>query len=355
MVIVGCIATPAQPAELLAVRLGPFERSLPVADLRQYVENQQESGKLKGFLRFVSEADRRSLQQALQTKIPLDRVAIDRVLNQPAGIQLLSQVALAVQGDNLAEVQALRSAVILGIKPEGFSGLSFLEAYPLQRLTVNLPETFQIINKFSPKPPTDTLSSNPFWQTWVDYQAITSQKQHPKTCLFGDSISAALGNSLGEKTYNFAIGGMSSVSLVNQLNYLAAHSVTCPGVVIAIGTNDAWYTIQDDEFVQNLRMALSLTRQLGANQIVLIPAFYSTLAASKNPGLAGSIARVERINHLIAKVADEEGVSVDAAAIQPLFDGQTLKQALTIDGVHLNHDGIMLYRQSLLKSLNQVP
>jgi lysophospholipase L1-like esterase len=350
-----CVTTPVQAAEVVAVRFGPFEQSLPIADLRRYAETQQESAALKGFLRYLSKQDQQSLQQSLQTKIPVNLIAIDQVLNKPAGIQLLLQVAQAIQGVDPVGVQALRSAIVLGVQSEGLSLLSFLEAYPLQKLTINLLKAFKIVDLLSPKPPTDTLSSNPFWQTWVDYQEETSQKQQYQTCLFGDSISAELGNSLGKQTYNFAIGGMSSISLVAQLKRLATGSLQCLTAIIAIGTNDAWYTIQDDQFVQNLKAAIALTHQLGAKQVVLIPAFYSTLAASKNPKLAGPIPRVEEINQLIREVADSESISVDAAAIQPLFDGQTLKQPLTTDGVHLNADGIALYRHALLESLKEAP
>jgi lysophospholipase L1-like esterase len=350
-----CVAAPVQAAEVIAVRFGPFEQSLPIADLRRYAETQQESAALKGFLRYLSKQDQRSLQQSLQTKIPVNLVAIDQVLNQPAGIQLLSQVAQAVKGVDPVGVQALRSAVVLGIQSEGLSLLSFLESYPLQKLTIDLPKALKVVDLLSPKPPTDNLSNNSFWQTWVDYQEETIQKQQYQTCLFGDSISAELGTSLGEQTYNFAIGGMSSVSLVAQLKRLATGSLQCPRAIIAIGTNDAWYTIEDHQFVQNLKAAIALTHQLGAKQVVLIPAFYSTFAASKDPKLAGPISRVEAINQLIRSVADSENIPVDAAAIQPLFDGQTLKQTLTTDGVHLNSDGIALYRRELLKSLNALP
>jgi hypothetical protein len=44
-------------------------------------------------------------------------------------------------------------------------------------------------------------------------------------------------------------------------------------------------------------------RSLETKQIILIPAFYSTLAVSYNPKSAGTIARVDEINVLIDRVA----------------------------------------------------
>jgi lysophospholipase L1-like esterase len=154
---------------------------------------------------------------------------------------------------------------------------------------------------------------------------------------------------LEPQIYNFAIGGMSSVSLVEQLKSLVAHSVRCQTAVIEIGTNDAWYTISDDRFVQNMTAAIALSRQLGAQDIVLLPAFYSTEAASHNPDLAGTLARVEAINRLLQNLASVEKLKVAKEVIQPLFAGETLSDRLTTDGVHLNADGLKLYRTALLQ------
>jgi len=88
---------------------------------------------------------------------------------------------------------------------------------------------------------------------------------------------------------------------------------------------------------------------------VLLPAFYSTIAASKNPELAGPIPRVEAINQLMNDVAKIENIPVETNALQPLFEGKTLKASLTTDGVHLNAAGIAIYRQALLSVLSTIP
>jgi len=229
------------------------------------------------------------------------------------------------------------------------SVLSFLDAYPNQRLTINLPQALEVLEASSPKPPTDSLGTLLWWKTLVDYQATVSQDKQYRTCLFGDSISAQLGNSLGEQTFNFSIGGMSTVSLLEQLQRLSAVKSQCQTAIVEIGTNDAWYTIQDDQFRQNLSQVIQHLRSQGTQRIVLLPAFYSTLAASKDPTLAGSIDRVEQINRLLNQVAMAKQVPVETTALEPLFEGKTLKQTLTFDGVHLNPEGLRLYRAALLK------
>ncbi|MBW4472420.1 MAG: alpha/beta hydrolase [Stenomitos rutilans HA7619-LM2] len=354
LIAVFLLAAPSIAAEKIAVRYGLFEQSLPVADLQQYAETNTVSSSLGFFLRFTSREQQQELRSLLQVKLPIDLVALDRVLNGPIGVNLLKQLATAIVGGDRAGVQALRAAAVLGIKAQGLSILSFLEAYPDQQLKLDLPSTLNVIDASSAKPPTDTLPATPLWQTLVAYQATVSANKPYSMCLFGDSISAQLVNSLEPETVNFALGGMSSVSLVEQLKQFVAKKVICQNVLIAIGTNDAWYTIADDRVSQNLKAAIGLTRQLGATEIALLPAFYSTLAASKKPNLAGPIARVEAINQVIDQVATAEHIPVEASALQPLFAGKTLKDSLTTDGVHLNAAGIEVYRQAILRVINSI-
>jgi len=93
-------------------------------------------------------------------------------------------------------------------------------------------------------------------------------------------------------------------------------------------------------------------RSLETKLIILIPAFYSTLAASYNPKSAGTIARVDEINVLIERVAAAEKVTVESRGIQALFKEKALNADLTIDGVHLNSKGLDIYRKFLLNLLN---
>jgi lysophospholipase L1-like esterase len=145
----------------------------------------------------------------------------------------------------------------------------------------------------------DTISSALWWQVVVYNQVPQIKDREYQGCVWGDSISSALGDSLGEENFNFAIGGMSSVSLLEQLKLVVPQRFTCEKAILAIGTNDAMYGISDEQFVSNLKQAIATMRSLETKQIILIPAFYSTLAASYNPKSAGTIARVDEINVLI--------------------------------------------------------
>ncbi len=204
----------------------------------------------------------------------------------------------------------------------------------------------------NPQPSGDTVSSALWWQLIVYNQVQQIKDKQYQGCVWGDSISSALGDSLGEENFNFAIGGMSSVSLLEQLKLLVPQRFTCEKAILAIGTNDAMYGISDEAFVSNLKQAIAVMRSLGTKQIILIPAFYSTLAASYNPKLAGTIARVDEINVLIDRVAATENLAVEFRGIQALFKEQALNADLTIDGVHLNAKGLDIYRKVLLNILN---
>lgn len=197
----------------------------------------------------------------------------------------------------------------------------------------------------------DPLPSYGWWHAKVKQQAANSQNQSFQGCLFGDSISSALGDPLAEGVANFAMGGLSSVSLVQQLKVLNTAGIKCQQAVIAIGTNDAGYAIQNADFVDNLMQSVELVHQMGASQITLIPAFYSTVAASQDPALAGPIARVDEINQLIQRVAAAENVPIVADGLQPLYANKSLKQEMTFDGVHLNDNGKQIYRQVVQRIL----
>ena len=361
---------PSFAAEDIAFRYAIFEESLSVEDLRTYAETQKASSTLKQLLGFLSPEERGAVQQVLQIKLPLNVVTVDKVLDTELGKKILSQVAKITKRRDNAGVQALRGASILStISQNGLSVVSFLEAYPSQRITINVAQVSELTSfimgnqspsnsvnvSSSQKLFNDNLSSAPWWQLAVKYQNIDTKSKQYSGCLFGDSISSGLGNTLGEQTYNFALPGMSTVSLVEQLKTLAPADVKCQKAIIAIGTNDALYRTSDAMFVNKMAETISLAQSLRAKQVILIPAFYSTVAASQNPNLAGTIPRVEEINALIRQVAATHNVPIEASGIQALFKDRALKENLTFDGVHLNPAGIEIYRQALLNILNATP
>jgi lysophospholipase L1-like esterase len=343
---------PIHAAQRLTVRYGAFEQGIQVADLHRYAETQQASPALAGMLQYLDADAKKGLQPLLQARYPVNVAVLDKVLDTKVGQAFLTQAAETITPAEPANRQALRSALIVGSAPPGLSVLSMLDAYPNAKLTVDLSKAMALVKQAMPDPPKDQLASVPMWQTIVEYQAMTGVNQTYQACLFGDSISSALGNTLGAGRFNFALGGMSTTSLLVQLDRLVQQQVKCQTVVIAIGTNDAMYSISDEQFQQNLTSIITTTRTvLGAQTIILLPAFYSTVEASNNPRMAGTLPRIDEINKILRVVAKAENVPVYGAIIQPLFEQGALKQNLTIDGVHLNSEGLRIYRQAILSIL----
>ncbi|OUL33936.1 alpha/beta hydrolase [Nostoc sp. 106C] len=354
------VSLPSLASEKLIVRYGLFEQSLPIADIRKYAENQQVSSDLQSFLRYLSPEQQQQLQAALQIKMSLDISAVDKLTDTIVGKQILYFASQAIDRRDQAGVSALRSAIILGAKsPEGLGIVSFLEAYPSSRLVVDLPKALKLVsmsNLFSSdsnEKPKDNLDSSVLSKLAFQYQIFTTQGKQYSGCLFGDSISAGLGNTLGNQNFNFGFNGLSSISLIPQLQSLNDNKVKCQKAIIAIGANDALYGINDELFSKNLQEAIALVRKMNSQEVFLIPAFYSTVAASSNPTLAARLSRVEQINTLINQVAAREKVPVREEDVAPLYENKVLKQNLTTDGVHLNAEGLKIYKGALLQILGK--
>ncbi|ODG98716.1 lysophospholipase [Nostoc sp. KVJ20] len=351
---------PSLAAEKVTVRYGLFEQSIPVADIRNYDKTQKASSDLQSFLDYLSAKEKQKFQDALQVKMSLDIVALDKLLNTGMGKQILSFASSAIARRDQASTQALRSALILGSKsPEGLGITSFLEAYPSNQLVVDVSKISRLVgmanssSSSADAPPKDNVSTSPLGKIALQYQTLAAQDKQFSGCLFGDSISAGLGNTLGSGTFNFGLNGLSTISLLEQLKSLIPTKVKCEKAIIAIGGNDAWYGISDELFSKNLQEAIALVRTMGNKEIFLIPAFYSTVAASSDPTVAAPLSRVEQINVLINQVAETEKVPVAAAGLAPLYENNVLKENLTSDGDDLNAEGLKIYRQALLEILGK--
>lgn len=348
---------PSYGAEKIIFRYGLFEQSLPIADLRKYAENGKISGSLQSFLKFLNSEQQREFHQALQVKMSLDLRALDKLLDTQLAKQILTGVSQGIDRRDKAGLQALDAAVILGASSQdGLGIISFLESYPSNRLIINIPAALDIASKLNlysnDTPPKDNLSSTPIWQLEIQYQIFATQDKQFSACLFGDSVTAELGNSLGNNTFNFALDGLSSISLVEQLQRLTSAKVTCQKAVIAIGGNDAWYGLSDQLFTDKLQQSISLVQNLGSHQIFLIPAFYSTVAASKDPSISATNPQVDHINTVMNQVALKDNIPLEQQQVQSLNENGALKNSLSSeDGAHLNNEGIAIYRQVLSKIL----
>lgn len=359
LVLLKTASIPCFAAEQIIFRYGVFEESLPVADLRKYAQRQEVSSNLQYVLNFFSLAEQKEFHQALQVKMSLELAALDKLLNTELAKENLSLVSQSIARRDTAGVQALNAAVILGANSqEGLGIVSFIEAYPSSRLIINIPAVLKVVNKLnlfsSEIPPKDNLSSTSIWQMEVKYQEFATKGKEFSACLFGDSVTAELGKTMGKETFNFALNGLSGISLVEQLKLLIPNKVKCKKAVIAIGANDAWYGLSDTLFANKLQESISLVQNLGSSQIFLIPAFYSTVVASKDPSISATNARVKQINQVMRQVAVKNQIAFEIQQVESLNQNDALKDNFSSeDGAHLNNQGINIYRQVLLNILNK--
>jgi lysophospholipase L1-like esterase len=200
--------------------------------------------------------------------------------------------------------------------------------------------------------PTDTLMIQRGWKETIKYQKYLNQNGYFKACFFGDSLLYELG-SMGNDTFNFAISGTTTISLLEQMKILETGNFKCQTAIVGIGTNDAHYRIMPEQFRQNLQQIIDIIKeQMTPDRVIFIPAFYSNPQVVSNPLEARSIAKIDELNQIVRDIAQsEKGIFADTA-IQPLFENKLLKATLTDDGIHLNLEGKKIYRKALLNLIN---
>lgn len=132
-------ATPSQAAETVSFWYGPIQRSIAVADLREYAQTKQPSDDLKAFFRLIRDEDRKQLDRVLEVKLPVNVVTVSKLVYSPNGDELLKKMAGAVIRRDNAAIYALRGALVLSAKSEdGVGLLSFLEAYPEKEMNLDV-------------------------------------------------------------------------------------------------------------------------------------------------------------------------------------------------------------------------
>jgi predicted dienelactone hydrolase len=83
--------------------------------------------------------------EGLKIRIPINVITLDRLINTQIGTTILSDVSTAISRRDQAGLQAMKGGLVLGANsPQGLSILSFIDAYPSQRLVINLPQAITV-------------------------------------------------------------------------------------------------------------------------------------------------------------------------------------------------------------------
>ncbi|MCA1994877.1 MAG: alpha/beta hydrolase, partial [Coleofasciculus sp. S288] len=116
--------------------------------------------------RILTPQQRNQLQSVLKKKFNINAADARKFIDTEFGNNFSSALASATPRQDRVGVQAMRTAFVLGAKdPEGLSLLSFIEAYPTQRLYLNLDRAFRVLGNFN----------TAFWQSQAFMAAIAPQ------------------------------------------------------------------------------------------------------------------------------------------------------------------------------------
>jgi predicted dienelactone hydrolase len=158
------VSTPTQAAEKVVLRFGLLEETVTLAELQKAAKTGELPESLGLYAGRLSTQQRRFLIGGLNAKVPVNVVMMSRLLNTQVSNTILSDISTAIVRKDTAGVQAIRAGLILGsTAPDGLSVLSFIAAYPSQRLAIDLPQALTVASGLN----------FAFWRTQQFMLAIT--------------------------------------------------------------------------------------------------------------------------------------------------------------------------------------
>lgn len=132
-------AATASAAETIIMKYGPIQRSLPVADLRQFADTGKPSRKLRSYLRLAKQPPE-GLRSQLVKPLKINVVTLDSHLNSGLGNLLLDEAGRYIHPPGEEGTRtALRSALVLSAASDGeVTLIEALENYPTQDVEVDV-------------------------------------------------------------------------------------------------------------------------------------------------------------------------------------------------------------------------
>ena len=139
------VNTSARAADTVVIRYGLLEESVSLEELKKSIETGKLPDSLGTYTKRMTEEQRRFLVEGLKIRIPINVITLDRLINTQIGTTILSDVSTAISRGDQAGLQAMKGGLVLGANsPQGLSILSFIAAYPSQRLEINLPQAITV-------------------------------------------------------------------------------------------------------------------------------------------------------------------------------------------------------------------
>ena len=148
----GLTSPGAIAGENLVFVSGAFRSSIAVADLDHLAKTGQATGLIADVLA-ISKQNPKEVAKLLNQSVSLPITLISRLLNTRIGEAVLQRLAKVIYPLKASQdgVVALRSAVILGLANGNGSinAISFLQAYPVPEIEVNIPALMAALKKAS--------------------------------------------------------------------------------------------------------------------------------------------------------------------------------------------------------------
>lgn len=142
---IGAIVMPAQAAEKVNVRLGPFQQTVPVEDIERYAETGEISENLKPFAFWLTPDVRRVLGDKLEVNPEQADKMMEELFKSPSGDRIIQALKLAVPGVSLEQLQG---AVILAAQMANKVSIpSVLRALPGESITLDASALVAAISK----------------------------------------------------------------------------------------------------------------------------------------------------------------------------------------------------------------
>lgn len=134
---------PVLAAESVIVRKGFISFSVPVKDIKQFVDTQKPPLSLLGIYSLLSAEQKQQVLNAFNTQLKLSQETVKTVVNSEIGNEILDNFYSVMVSAKKQENNALKQAILTAAEdPKGLSILGFLEAYPRQTIDVDINQAF---------------------------------------------------------------------------------------------------------------------------------------------------------------------------------------------------------------------
>jgi lysophospholipase L1-like esterase len=211
----------------------------------------------------------------------------------------------------------------------------------------------------SPLPPELGQRHQLNYQQWVallekEAEVIADQKPETLSILIGDSLSLWFPSELLPKErswLNQGISGETSAGLMNRLELL---DKTQPEVIfVMIGINDLIRGVKDKTILANQQLIIRYLQQVHPQAKIVVQSILPHSSdkvtwEGRDRLLKIPNSRIRELNRQIKAIAQDEGIIY--LDLYPLFADTegNLQIELSTDGLHLNPQGYVVWRNALL-------